>query len=120
MDNRKHKSKMMGDTKFLFLGTKINVLEYMVDLKLEINIIVPNDSNIVDYLKNKKLSFQTFSKKSELVDLITNTDFDVLISNGCPYILPISQIKKAGQIFVNIHPSLLHDLKKKRGGVVAK
>ena len=116
MDNRKHKSKMMGDTKFLFLGTKINVLEYMVDLKLEINIIVPNDSNIVDYLKNKKLSFQTFSKKSELVDLITNTDFDVLISNGCPYILPISQIKKAGQIFVNIHPSLLHDLKKKRGG----
>ena len=40
MDNRKHKSKMMGDTKFLFLGTKINVLEYMVDLKLKINIIV--------------------------------------------------------------------------------
>ena len=37
MDNRKHKSKMMGDTKFLFLGTKINVLEYMVDLKLKIN-----------------------------------------------------------------------------------
>ena len=119
MDNRKHKSKMMGDTKFLFLGTKINVLEYMVDLKLEINIIVPNDSNIVYYLKNKKLSFQTFSKKSELVDLITNTDFDVLISNSCPYILPISQIKKEGQVFVNIHPSLLHDLKKK-GGVVAK
>ena len=110
MDNRKHKSKMMGDTKFLFLGTKINVLEYMVDLKLKINIIVPNDSNIVYYLKNKKLSFQTFSKKSELVDLITNTDFDVLISNSCPYILPISQIKKAGQIFVNIHPSFLHDL----------
>lgn len=110
MDNRKHKSKMMGDTKFLFLGTKINVLEYMVDLKLKINIIVPNDSNIVYYLKNKKLSFQTFSKKSELVDLIANTDFDVLISNSCPYILPISQIKKAGQIFVNIHPSFLHDL----------
>ena len=110
MDNRKHKSKMMGDTKFLFLGTKINVLEYMVDLKLKINIIVPNDSNIVYYLKNKKLSFQTFSKKSELLDLITNTDFDVLISNSCPYILPISQIKKAGQIFVNIHPSFLHDL----------
>ena len=101
---------MMGDTKFLFLGTKINVLEYMVDLKLKINIIVPNDSNIVYYLKNKKLSFQTFSKKSELLDLITNTDFDVLISNSCPYILPISQIKKAGQIFVNIHPSFLHDL----------
>ena len=39
MDNRKHKSKMMGDTQFLFLGTKINVLEYMVDLKLKINRI---------------------------------------------------------------------------------
>ena len=61
-------------------------------------------------LAKRKVEFQTFSKKSELVDLITNTDFDVLISNGCPYILPISQIKKAGQIFVNIHPSLLHDL----------
>ena len=34
----------------------------------------------------------------------------MLISNSCPYILPISQIKKAGQIFVNIHPSFLHDL----------
>ena len=36
-----------------------------------------------------------------------------MVSNGCPYILPISQIKKENQKFINIHPSLLPDLKGK-------
>ena len=48
-----------------------------------------------------------------MVEAIINTEFDCLVSNGCPYILPVSKIKKINQKFINIHPSLLPDLKGK-------
>lgn len=49
--------------------------------------------------------------KRELLKIISYTNYDVLISNGCPYILPISEMRFANQTYVNIHPSLLPDLK---------
>ncbi|MCI7501223.1 MAG: hypothetical protein MSA54_04690 [Campylobacter sp.] len=97
--------------KFLFVGARLSVLESMLEAGLNTKIFILADTWASKELAKRKVEFQTFSKKAELLGLITNTDFDVFISNGCPYILPISQIKKEEQVFVNIHPSLLPDLK---------
>ena len=44
-----------------------------------------------------------------MIDYINENEFDVFLSNGCPFILPINKLKKGK--YVNIHPSFLPDLK---------
>jgi methionyl-tRNA formyltransferase len=65
----------------------------------------------MDYLNNNGLSYIVVNSKNQLIDFINEIKFDILISNGCPYILTVSKMKKEKQIFVNVHPSLLPDLK---------
>lgn len=103
---------MKDKRKYFFVGVRFFVLEKMIELKLNIvNIAVPKNSFLEKVLTEKKISFTSISSKKELLDLIDKSDFDVLVSNGCPYILPISKIQKNNELFVNIHPSLLPDLK---------
>ena len=49
--------------------------------------------------------------KHSFLEAMQNADFDILISNGCPFIIPVSRIKKDHQLFINIHPSSLPHLK---------
>ncbi len=55
--------------------------------------------------------YRTFSSKEELIGIISENNFDIFISNGCPYILPVSSLRRPGQRFINIHPSPLPDLR---------
>ena len=79
---------------FAFIGNRMAVLNEMLLMGLY-TIVIP------------------ISTRKDTIERIKWTNFDVLVSNGCPYILPISEIRRDGQIFVNIHPSLLPDLKGK-------
>lgn len=47
--------------------------------------------------------------RAELLSQLRATQFDILVSNGCPYILPIADLPKAR--YINIHPSYLPDLR---------
>lgn len=47
--------------------------------------------------------------KRQLLSFIRQTPFDILVSNGCPYILPVDELPEAR--YVNIHPSFLPDLR---------
>ena len=47
--------------------------------------------------------------KHQLLNFIRKTPFDILVSNGCPYILPLDELPEAR--YVNIHPSFLPDLR---------
>jgi methionyl-tRNA formyltransferase len=38
-------------------------------------------------------------------------EFDLLISNGCPVVLPVTKLKKDHQLFLNVHPSLLPEFR---------
>jgi len=58
-------------------------------------------------------NYKSIISKEQLIDDINILDFDCLLSNGYPYILLVSMMKKYNQIFINIHPSLLLDLKGK-------
>ena len=69
------------------------------------------DSFAEKELISRKKEYVSIESKKQLLELIKNTEFDVLVSNGCPYILPITKLRKKDEIFINLHPSLLPDLR---------
>lgn len=57
--------------------------------------------------------FTALNGKRQFFAVLRTLDWDLLISNGCPYILPASEFQKEGRVLVNIHPSLVPDLRGK-------
>jgi methionyl-tRNA formyltransferase len=49
--------------------------------------------------------------KLGLIERLESLPFDLLISNGCPVILPIGRLTRPGRLFVNVHPSPLPDMR---------
>ena len=100
----------MTHKKIIFLGSRFHVLE---ELLLEEGV-----SNIVIYalagsllekiLIEKQISFNVFSMddKEQVLEGLLASEFDILISNGCPIIFPVNKFKKH-QILINIHPTYL-------------
>lgn len=107
--------------KVLFIGNRMNVLKHIenfADLEL-IKIYIQEDSLLAQEIDKipsaatvEKRYFNLKEKHEILKDILSNT-FDILISNGCPFILPISDMRRNGQLFINIHPTLLPELKGK-------
>ena len=103
--------------RILFVGNRRFVLESILKEKIPLagigvikNTHLENDlssNKFTDYNISSKLT--RISNKLELLDFIKRTDFDIFISNGCPYILPIKDLPH--KKYINIHPSLLPDLK---------
>lgn len=100
----------MQDKIFLFVGNRLEVLNALLKLGLNVYILLEKDCFATRALEGKQ-RFQTFHSKAQLLALIQSHHFDILVSNGCPYILPVSKLKKPHQIFINCHPSLLPNLK---------
>lgn len=91
-----------------------SVFKTMQKLSLNItSILAIKNSWFEDYLKINHIQHKSISTKTELIKEIQNSDFDILVCNNCPYILPVSQIKKPHQKYINIHPSLLPNLRGK-------
>lgn len=104
---------MSDQKKYAFVGNRGYILQEMIHKGLDIVAVwVMEDSFLHNTLMREKyIDYKVIKTKEQLVESIENTDFDVLISNGCKYILPISRIKMA--VYINIHPSYLPDLKGK-------
>ena len=82
----------------------------MLKNKLDIvEIFVISGTHLEKDILSMNHPYTIISSKKELLKKLENLEYDVLISNGCPYILPTSDIKK--KQYINIHPSLLPDLK---------
>ncbi len=96
--------------KFAFVGNRRFVLEEMLLRKLNItSIFVIDGTHLKSDITHMNVDYQVVASRKELVGLLEKDDFDTLVSNGCPYILPISRMKK--KRYVNIHPSFLPDLR---------
>ena len=95
--------------KYIFIGNRRFVLEEMIKKNLDVDILVVKGTHLEreDFLNN--YPHKIIASKEELLNHIEITDFDVLVSNGCPYIIPISKMKSGK--YINIHPSYLPDLK---------
>ena len=59
--------------------------------------------------KKKQIPYQVIHSKKVLIEEINKTDFNILVSNGCRYILPVSKLPN--KKYINFHPSCLPDLK---------
>jgi methionyl-tRNA formyltransferase len=95
--------------KFLFVGNRRFVLEEMIALGLDVDILVIKNTHLANEKMMAEVPHRLIESKDELLKIIAETDFDVFLSNGCPFILPVIDIKPA--IYVNIHPSYLPDLR---------
>ena len=96
--------------KYIFVGNRKFVLMEMLKIQLDIvAVFVVKNTHLANDIQNMGVNYELISSKKQLLDRLENTEYDVLVSNGCPYILPIKKMKKIK--YVNIHPSLLPDLK---------
>lgn len=81
--------------KFVFVGNRKFVLDEMLKRKLFMtDIFVVKDTHLERDLASSNFSHTLISSKQQLLERLDDIDFDVLISNGCPYILPITKMKK--------------------------
>lgn len=97
--------------KYVFVGNREYVLREMIRMNLNIEAVFVIENS---YLHNRLLDdefikYTVISSKKQLLNSLSVLDYDVLVSNGCKYILPIDSMRKA--VYINLHPSLLPDLK---------
>ena len=103
--------------RYVFVGNREYVLREMMRQDLDIRKVWVMENSFLHnrLLKDPFIDFVVIGKKKDLLREIRETDFDVLVSNGCKYILPISQLMeekgKKDIRFINVHPSFLPDLK---------
>lgn len=103
----------MGE-RFIFVGNRRFVLERMIDAGLGLtSIYVIAGTHLEHDIQRGCVSgvsdYMPVHSKKELLSLLKHASFDVLVSNGCPYILPLADLPPAR--YINIHPSYLPDLK---------
>jgi methionyl-tRNA formyltransferase len=101
----------MGN-RFAFVGNRRFVLQQMLkDGVNPIEVFAIAGSHLHRELERGevRIAYSTTTSKAELIESLVAGMFDTVVSNGCPYILPISKLPRAG--YVNIHPSCLPDLK---------
>jgi methionyl-tRNA formyltransferase len=103
--------------KVVFLGERFTSFKYFIGKHNYhlVSVITTPHSRLESELKKRAIKYKAFTKrdKKPLINYLTKLEFDLFISNGNPFILPISEIKRKNQIFINIHPSLLPKLKGK-------
>ena len=70
-------------------------------------------SYLEKYLDREGLEYRTIEEKDCFFKEIEETEFDFFVSNGLPIIFPERILSREKGQFVNIHPSLLPDLRGK-------
>ena len=105
----------MTNARFVFVGNRRFVLERMLRENIcPVHCFVVQGTHLERDLQNGLLGlgqkeFTIIDNKISLLDALRCLPFDVLVSNGCPYILPVAELPPA--LYVNIHPSCLPDLR---------
>lgn len=105
----------------VFIGNRIHVLTELINNSAVrvIRAYVLKDSPLHQSIQPFRIPFflfeETKSDKQKILEDLNCLNFDILISNGCPFKLPINTLRKthSNSIFINIHPTFLPHLKGK-------
>lgn len=101
----------------LLIGNRSGVLRQIGKFpELELmHIFAVRGSYLDQALSNRHDKVTRFgsSQKADIFQQIQELPFDILLSQGCPFVLPVSRMRKPGQRFLNVHPSCLPRLQGK-------
>lgn len=100
--------------RFVYAGNRSGVLKEMLKLGLNVTHVFPVENSwLAREIGRMGLSWSVVGSKPQAVHEIGALSFDVFVSCGFPFILPITKLKEAhpNSLFINIHPSLLPDLR---------
>lgn len=103
----------MDSRTYLLIGNRAYAWERMVALGLPVHVLAVADSYLARALDARGVAYTCFAKKKELLTQLTEHPAKVVVSNGCPYILPISRLlaERPERQFVNLHPSYLPSMR---------
>jgi len=101
------------EARYIFAGNRFYVLEAMLQNGLHVErIFAVAQSWLEKELIRRSIAYETLPEKQVFVRLLESLSFDYLVSNGLPYILPVSRLQQNNRKrFLNVHPSYLPDLK---------
>lgn len=99
--------------KYVFVGNRKFVLQEMLSQGLTVEKIYVVKGSHLDK-ENSEIAdrgkIRIIASKQDLLNDLSETDYDILISNGCPYIFP-NCILNDDRKYINIHPSYLPNLR---------
>ncbi len=105
--------EQLASKRIIFCGNRSFILKEMFATGLNVvEIAAVSGSYLARELDADGIEFHQISTRENLLDWLLNTDFDIFVSNGCPFLIPVNKFDEH-KLFVNVHPSLLPDL---RGG----
>ena len=90
--------------KILFIGNRTNVLKELINYSVELDILVLKGSTLENYCISNNLLYFPFEMKDKnmIINKVKLCNYDILISNGCPFILPV-----VDKLMLNVHPTYL-------------
>ncbi len=95
--------------KILFFGGRRHVLAELLTYTCAVDVNVVAGTPLHRDPIIEQTGFTLVTSRDEVIARILQADFDVLISNGLGYILPVSALP--ARTYVNVHPSFLPDLR---------
>lgn len=108
--------------KIFFIGNRLPVFEVLLARRSRYHfeqLWVPADSILHKHLPRYEVPYFQFSEnensKMELEKALLAGGYDIVVSNGCPFILPVEKIKSKypDVLMINTHPTYLPELKGK-------
>lgn len=101
--------------KVVLIGNRLSCLKSLENNpKYEIvSIFAAKGSLLEQYLVINNYPYISFAKaeKETIFQQLLNTEYDILVSNGCPLILPASKLEGQGKMLLNTHPTYLPHLR---------
>jgi methionyl-tRNA formyltransferase len=102
------------ELRFVYAGNRSGVLKEMLKLGLNVTHVLPVENSwLAREIGSMGLSWSVVGSKRQAIHELGTLSFDVFVSCGFPFILPITKLKEdqPNSLFINIHPSLLPDLR---------
>src|SRR5207253_10198246 len=95
--------------KTLFIGNRPAILRSLYKNKdIELTQVLATDSSLINqnYFTGDISLVISSGEKHKIVNAIINGDYKLLVSAGCPYIIPVEKCQSEA-ICINSHPSVL-------------
>lgn len=97
--------------KALFIGNRVGVFRVLRELAgVRISSVLVEAGSLLDaHLQREGIPARRFTAadRAEVLAAIGASEFDLLVSNGCTFILPVSSLRRPDQLFLNVHPAYL-------------